>query len=156
MVGIDGNDGHTYQEPQLPAPFRLHMAMHREGRGRGFRASPLLSLAQAVELSKAGPALTQLLLLSCQLEGDTTFHGSELFSNAPVCSSPLLRCTNPLQVSVHIISFSSSSIFQLLSNRNAFNSHLHMLDLPHSFGRDFQIAQAYLNPVLVVILTCGS
>lgn len=44
---------------------------------------------------QAGPALTWLLLFSCQLEGDTTFHGSELLSNAPVSSSRLLRCANP-------------------------------------------------------------
>lgn len=81
------------------------------------------------------------------------FQGSKLLSNAPVSSSCLLRCANTIQLTVDIISFLCFSIFKLLSNTNAFNSSFPMLDVLHSFWRDFLIIQAYLNHLLLVLLT---
>lgn len=87
--GNHGDDGNTQQESQPPAAGQARARLPRipcipcsgtgsKGRGRAFKAFPLLSLPKSVEVSKAGPALTQLLLLCCQLEGDTALRGSGL------------------------------------------------------------------------------
>lgn len=132
-MGFNGKYGNIHQESQFQhQPGSSHPVQWDRQEGERQRIQSFSSPFSTKNAARQGQP-SQSHCCSPASWKETQLHGSELFSKAPISSSHLLRCTNPLQLAVDIISFSSSPVFKLLSNINAFSSHFHPLDLLQSF-----------------------